>query len=852
MIDPQFPDLAFTRDAVACREALIAPDAFLDLEGAAPHDKGAAFSAPGRLVVRVIVPDPDLSRFNQLTLSLTNVTQAPLLVGLTLVHGANSPDAPPPPLSLSGGREVLPPGETVELRFPVSAFGTYGHPEGWSHVPAIEVAFNKEKNDATHHAVAVVFEGLFGERLSVPLGPRLTETGLNLVFPVGAQHAAPIHDRTIFRAQHAAPLQERGASYGLECGLAVPPPHPYADETADEVLQGRIMGQRLTVPPDWEVDPTAALEWRHFLHRHHFMRRVILAYTETGDDRYALFIAEVVGSWIEHNPAPLGSNGGAGPSWETLSVAWRLRAWLRIVARVLPSPAFDPAIKSLMLRSLWEHAQSLTDHQGHPNNWAIVESAALALAGMCLPEFRDAPRWRDLGLQRLAVEMERQFFDDGAHFELSPLYHAICLEWGLEVLECADAHGSSTPPRFRERLLKAADYLAELRRPDFTWPSINDSGSADRNYCALLKRAGELLGSQRLVCVGTKRRQATADSGMFRLFPDAGIFVYRSSEDSDAHWLFFRAGPVGATHFHGDALSFEVTTDGVPRLIDPGITGYAPDALTDWHRSAAAHNCILVDGKGLRPDTLQYAERIEPSRDRMHIWEQEGRIWVSGVSTITAAPIDLNFGLNMRYPVSGAHAGDDVSGGGSASEDTSSLAEPGSVAWSQVRAIKDMRQEVTVQRTIVILPKLCVAVHDRFEGEGEHEVSVCFQLAPGRTDIDAKTLIIRCEDARGPGLDIIPLPGPLFLDVEHATGNLHPPRGWVSLGGRDIPAPHYRFNARGTFPMNLVWVLTPRSGPGDPPVKARRTDRGVEGTIIELIRRGDGAPERLIFTASLP
>ncbi|MFH0997131.1 MAG: heparinase II/III family protein [Pseudomonadota bacterium] len=86
-----------------------------------------------------------------------------------------------------------------------------------------------------------------------------------------------------------------------------------------------------------------------------------------------------------------------------------------------PLASFRKTVKEMMLRSFWEHAHHLMDHQGHPNNWMVVESAALTLAGMCLPEFQEAEAWLETGILRLKNEFIRQFMDDGTHYELSPL-----------------------------------------------------------------------------------------------------------------------------------------------------------------------------------------------------------------------------------------------------------------------------------------------------------------------------------------------------------------------------------------------------------------------------------------------
>ena len=340
------------------------------------------------------------------------------------------------------------------------------------------------------------------------------------------------------------------------------------------------MGQSVPMPVPWTFNPLGAHEWTHFLNRHHFLRELAVVFARTGEPRYAERLDQLISSWIIGNPVPLESNGGAGPAWETLSAAWRLREWLWVAGLVWPSGAFSRETQDLMLRSVWEHARSLMDHRGHPGNWALVESAALTLAGICFPAFREAPVWAAEGLSRLATECERQFFADGAHCEMSPLYHAICLHALIEVKEAAQAAGYLLPDISDDLPVRAAEYLAALCRPDFTWPSFNDSGGVLCDYTALLRKAGEVFGLSGLLSIGTRGCEGTPRAQRSQVFPNAGLVVMSAGSGQHSNFLVFRAGPSGTAHRHEDVLALDVTALGIPRLVDPGITTYAPGPLT--------------------------------------------------------------------------------------------------------------------------------------------------------------------------------------------------------------------------------------------------------------------------------
>jgi hypothetical protein len=556
-------------------------------------------------------------------------------------------------------------------------------------------------------------------------------------------------------------------------GLDIPAPHPFPQESAEDMLQGKIMGIQLPHPLPWDRCPSGILEWTHFLNRHHFLRNVTLSLLKTGDNRYAAYLDETICGWIVSHPVPVHSNGGAGPSWETLSAAWRLREWLRVKTIAWPHPAFRRETKDLMLRSFWEHARHLMDHQGHPNNWIIVESAALVLAGMCLPDFLEAPTWIETGIRRLEHAMIHQFMDDGAHFEFSPLYQAICVEACLNVKIMAASLNIALPDVFDAPLENAAFYLSALHRPDFTWPAFNDAGSTAGDYTALMRMAGEIFQRKDFTWIGTRGNSGTPPTETMQVFPDAGIGIMRSGYDAQAHYLAFRAGSAGMTHIHEDALSIDIAANGTSCMVDPGITGYAPGPKTDHYRSTHAHNSLLIDGRGPLRSRLPYAERIQSARCNFSWFRQDN---IEGMT-----------GICCDYR--------DASG-----------------------------QIIQITRSIRFFSRSYWEIQDTVSGTGEHTLTTCWQFFPGNIDIDPHTSTIRFVNREGRGIVLIPDTGDHCCEILSCIGNPDPPCGWVSVDGKDMPAWNVRFSVRARLPVSCAWKIYPdpgigsRTGPGSVPV----------------------------------
>lgn len=710
-----------------------------------------AVGASGSLLLVFACGHADLSRFNQFSFCATNLGGRPVLVEMQLLHGAGRTAAIDTPQSLCAGRTLLPPGRPTELRFPVEAFGTYGLPNGWRDIESLHIVFKPDQRQAVQDAIRVETGSIFAQTRILSPGPRLTATGLAAVLKTDVPD-----------------LWDRATPYGPAHyrHLAMPVPHGYRQEAANAILAGRIMGQRLSQPLDWGQSPTGLLEWDHFFHRHHFLRPVVAALARAGAGRYADYLGRTVSHWIAANPVPVNSNGGTGPGWETLSAAWRLREWLWIMGIGWPCPGFGEPARQVMLASFWEHGRHLAAHQGHPNNWIMVESAALALVGMCLPQFSEAHRWAEQGLGRLAEAFARQFLADGIHDEFSPLYQAICLEACLEVKRVAAFYRRQVPEMFGAPLAKAVAALAALCRPDFTWPAFNDSGGVSADYTAVLRLAGALFDRPDFDWLGSKGARGLTPRATMQVLPEAGIGVMRTGHDRQAHWLVFRSGPAGLTHFHEDVLSLEVVAHGIPKLVDPGISGYAPGPMTDHYRSAAAHNSLLVDGQGPLRAALGLEAAARPAGDRF-CWVNDGDI--CGM-TGTCPDYRDSSGAVCRVT-------------------RTVLFVDGRGAGKEARCYWLVRDSAT--------------------GAGVHTLTACWQCFPGKVAMEDATRIIHMGDTRQKGLLLVPYAGFERARVQSAAGCRRPWGGWVAVHGRDVPATCFQFSVEARLPITLDWIVYP-------------------------------------------
>jgi hypothetical protein len=90
----------------------------------------------------------------------------------------------------------------------------------------------------------------------------------------------------------------------------------------------------------------------------------------------------------------------------------------------------------------------------------------------------------------------------------------------------------------------------------------------------------------------------------WHLFPDKGLFAWRSSWDDDATYFGLKSGSYFGGHEQPDAGHFILHRAGVPYVTDHGYS---------YMKDTAEHNLILVDGVGQFGEGSQWMDRVDPA-----------------------------------------------------------------------------------------------------------------------------------------------------------------------------------------------------------------------------------------------
>lgn len=187
-------------------------------------------------------------------------------------------------------------------------------------------------------------------------------------------------------------------------------------------------------------------------------------------------------------------------------------------------------------------------------------------------------------LKILVEELDEQILDDGAHFELSPMYHSVIL---YRLLESIDLITQNKKNKYNNNLINILNSKAEIM---LSWlstiiysngdlPHFNDSTDG------VAFKPSEIFNyATKLNINWTKIK--LSNSG-FRKFSNSKIE------------LFMDVGNIGPRyqpgHAHCDTLSFEFYYNKLPIIVDRGISSYDDLYIRNKERGTLAHNTIQIN-----------------------------------------------------------------------------------------------------------------------------------------------------------------------------------------------------------------------------------------------------------------
>ena len=185
----------------------------------------------------------------------------------------------------------------------------------------------------------------------------------------------------------------------------------------------------------------------------------------------------------------------------------------------------------------------------------------------------------------LISELNEQVLKDGAHFELSPMYHQIILLRLLDSIQLIKLNSEwKKDDLFSFLEAKASlmiSWLCNITYKNGDIPMVNDAtfniAPNSENIFSYAKHLG--INSQNI---------PLSDSG------------YRKIKLNN-YELLLDIGNVGPSyqpgHAHSDTFNFELIIDGNPIFVDTGISTYEKNAIRQYERATHSHNTVKIGSK---------------------------------------------------------------------------------------------------------------------------------------------------------------------------------------------------------------------------------------------------------------
>lgn len=367
-------------------------------------------------------------------------------------------------------------------------------------------------------------------------------------------------------------------------------------------------------PIDWLHQPGDDPEWIFAFNRMRFWICLAQAYAITKDERYAQAFSRQLESWID---AVRRDDPACAKAWRSIEAGIRMEYWCKAMAYFDGSPSVTKGTRAKFASSVTEHAEFIMGVWNSYNlmsNWGVLANHGLFVASVMLPQSERTKEWQTEAIARLAKEITTQVYADGTQWEQSPMYHNEVTHDYLDVIILARRNGIELPECIERKTRDMCHANLAWIKPDGNEPCMGDSDDIDARDIvskgAYLFRDGELksvgYGTLDFDCVWDlgyraireyEKIKPTTPNGRVRSLPDSGNYYWRSTWGSDATYLHFHCGTLGAGHGHSDQLHVDLYANGEDILVDSGRFTYVAKGERFEFKDSTAHNTTTVDGK---------------------------------------------------------------------------------------------------------------------------------------------------------------------------------------------------------------------------------------------------------------
>jgi len=328
--------------------------------------------------------------------------------------------------------------------------------------------------------------------------------------------------------------------------------------------------KQLDFPTDWNNEDMSKL-WVYNLH--YF--EDLLSYN--ADEKSDIHL-QLLKNWIDQNQI------GYGNGWEPYPLSLRivniLKAWIGGLE-----------ISDKVFESLHSQASYLfNDTEKYLlGNHYFVNLKALLFAGVIFKNLQ----WVNSAENGLIREIPEQILQDGANFELSPMYHSLILLDMLDMYNLSKAYPGTISSKLisllKDYIPKMLLFMEAMSHPDGGVSFFNDSSGGIAPTKTKIENYAKKLGFSIYPLNHSELRIIDNANSGYICATVAG------------NKLIFDASPIGPDyipgHAHADTLSFELSIATQRVFVNSGTSEYGLNQKRLAQRKTASHNTVEVNGK---------------------------------------------------------------------------------------------------------------------------------------------------------------------------------------------------------------------------------------------------------------
>lgn len=317
----------------------------------------------------------------------------------------------------------------------------------------------------------------------------------------------------------------------------------------------------------WDDNSISKL-WRYNLHYFDYL-------LQNENSAYQIeYHLKLIEKWIDDNPF------GKGTGWEPYPTSLRIINWIKW-------HWFCNGLSEKAKLSLWNQIRWLQNRPEYHllGNHLFINAKALLFASAFFRLDSNSKYFRESN-SILKNELKEQFLKDGAHFELSPMYHSLAMEDLLDLISISNKVPSNFPSKeILKKYCKGMYWLETM--------IYNNGELAHFNDCAngIAPKYSDL--EDYAIKLGIAKEKSSINK--LYIHKESGFVVYK---DEKSHLIadFGKIGPDYLPgHAHADTLSFELAINGERIVVNSGTSLYGSSVDRLLQRGTGAHSTIQID-----------------------------------------------------------------------------------------------------------------------------------------------------------------------------------------------------------------------------------------------------------------